>query len=142
MITEKLQNLFHAYIQAFAEKNLAKVRTCYHLPCTLTTPDKTVLVNEESEFISEFKDIFELLSQEKITGFKASNASFQALGDDLYLANIHWQFLQGQERVFTEFTAHYYVRENNTKVAIFNVNSVDSNQSLSLANPLTLNKES
>lgn len=142
MITESLQTLFLSYMSAFAEKNLAKVRTCYHLPCILTTPDKTLFVEDESAFIKEFKGIFDLLSAENITGFKASNASYQLLGDDLYLVNIDWQFLQKNEQVFTEFTAQYQVREQSSKLAVYSVQSVDSSQSLSLANPLTLNKES
>ena len=65
MLTDKIETLFNQYINAFSAYDIEQVRACYHLPCTLHTPDKVVLIENDADFDQEFSSIF--------NGLKAAN---------------------------------------------------------------------
>ena len=75
MMNNKIVELFKRYTEAFNQYNLEQVSECYSTPCTLTTPDKFVLLNDLAEFSAEFSDIFSQLKAAKTKTFKISKAS-------------------------------------------------------------------
>jgi len=141
LISSIITQLYRQYIESFSRLDINAVKQCYVLPCTLSTPDKVVLLDNESTFEQEFSDIFNMLKQENITGFKTSNASFSQINDNLVVVNVDWQFLQQANNLFTEFTAIYHLTKCNDEFKIATVISQDINQAISLEHSLTINVE-
>lgn len=129
-----IEKLFQRYLEAFHQQNMADTRKCYQLPCTLHTPDKVVLIENDKVFEQEFLDIFTVLSHAKITRFVALKASFSVLSDNLMLACIDWQFIDSDDTVFTDFSAFYHLALNDGQWQIFNVVSQELSQSIILDN--------
>ncbi len=117
------------------------VRSCYLLPCTLSTPDKVVLLNDEMSFKNEFLQIFSLLKSENISAFKVSNASFDEIAENLVVAAIDWQFLDQANNLFTEFTAIYHLTKVAKNFKIINIISQDISQSIELSQSLSIDQE-
>lgn len=141
LISSSLAQLYRHYIESFSRLDISAVKQCYVLPCTLSTPDKVVLLDNEETFEKEFSDIFNVLKQEDINGFKTSNASFSQINENLVVVSIDWQFLQGANNLFTEFTAIYHLTKLNDEFKIANVISQDISQAISLEYSLTINVE-
>lgn len=137
-IQPELEQLFQRYLKAFDQQNIAATQQCYQLPCTLHTPDKVLLIEDDSAFEREFLDIFTVLSQAKITRFIALNASFSELSDNLILACVDWQFIGPNDEVFTDFSAFYHLAFNAGQWQIFNVVSQELNQSVELNTPFDI----
>ncbi|NMP31352.1 hypothetical protein HII17_07245 [Thalassotalea sp. M1531] len=137
----QLTHLFSSYIGAFASLDVNATKLCYRIPCILSTPDKTLLITTDAEFEQEFSEIFSFLSQNTITGFKASNASYQSFGPEQILVSIDWQFLDKNESVIADFCAVYQLTQQANQFKISHVSSIGLEQSLSLENQLTLNVE-
>lgn len=129
-----IEKLFQRYLEAFHQQNMADTRKCYQLPCTLHTPDKVVLIENDKVFEQEFLDIFTVLSHAKITRFVALKASFSVLSDNLMLVCIDWQFIDSDDTVFTDFSAFYHLALNDGQWQIFNVVSQELSQSIILDN--------
>ena len=129
-----IEKLFQRYLEAFHQQNMADTRKCYQLPCTLHTPDKVVLIENDKVFEQEFLDIFTVLSHAKIARFVALKASFSVLSDNLMLACIDWQFIDSDDTVFTDFSAFYHLALNDGQWQIFNVVSQELSQSIILDN--------
>lgn len=136
--TAKIISLFRGYITAFKAYKLNDVIACYHLPCTLHTPDKVVLLNNIQESQQEFNDIFSQLKQAKTTNIIATNASYSVITDNVLLVSVDWAFFDEQENIFADFCAVYHLLLIDNEWKIFNVVSHELSNSLSLNFPINL----
>ncbi|AAZ24083.1 MULTISPECIES: hypothetical protein [Colwellia] len=132
----KLQDLFKRYQSAFIDYDIDEVSRCYHLPCTLNTPDKIILLSSPSDCLQEFGTIFTQLREAKTSDIIAKKASFEQVSEQLYLVCIDWDFIDGQGQVFADFTAIYHVLDSEGALKIVNVISHELDSSLSLTEPL------
>lgn len=135
---QQLTRFYQDYIQAFAIANVSAVADCYQLPCVLSTPEKLLLLDSEESFREEFNGIFAMLSEHNITGFKASNASYQHINNALTLVKIDWRFYDQDNQLFSEFTAIYHLSYRQEIYRIVNVISHDMCQIADLSHELTL----
>ena len=133
----KLQQLFKSYQNAFLQYDLEGVSVCYHLPCTLNTPDKIVLLSKQSDCEEEFGTIFSQLKEAKTSNIIAKKASFEQVSKQLYLVCIDWDFIDEQGQVFADFTAIYHVLNNEGTLKIINVISHELDSSLTLTESLS-----
>lgn len=138
MNTLIIESLFHQYIAAFKQQNIAKILACYQLPCTLHTPDKAVLIRDEGDFEREFTDIFAVLSHANIKTFNSAKASFSEIHSDLILACIDWQFFTQDGELFTDFSAFYHIALIKKQWKIVNVVSQELSQSVQLSTPIDI----
>ena len=136
MTASKLQNLFKQYQTAFLTYDIEAVISCYHLPCTLNTPDKIVLLLNESDCHDEFSEIFTQLKSVATSNVVAKKSSFMKMSEKLYLVCINWDFLDGQGQVFADFAAIYHVIDIDGTFKIMNVISHELENSLTLTEPL------
>lgn len=132
----RLEKLFHTYLEAFLNYDTQRVRQCYLLPCTLSTPDKMLVINNSHEFDNEFGAIFEQLKVANIKQIIATNASYVCLANNLMLVCIDWAFVDCEGITFADFSAFYHIMEQDSQLKIVNVNSHSLSQSKQL--PLTL----
>ena len=132
----KLQELFKRYQNAFIHYDINEVSNCYHLPCTLNTPDKVVLLTSQSDCQQEFGAIFTQLKDAKTSDIIAKRASFEQISKQVYLVCIDWDFIDGQGQVFADFTAIYHVLDNDDTLRIINVISHELDSSLTLTESL------
>ena len=137
----ELNKLFSQYISAFSATDIEKVRSCYQLPCILSTPEKVLVINSEEDFEREFTQIFFMLRSNNISGFKASNASFEQVDDNIYLAHLDWQFFDDANNLFTEFAAIYHLSYQNQAYRIISVISHDIGQSPSFTHSMSIFQE-
>jgi hypothetical protein len=137
-IQQALEGLFTAYLASFKSVDIPGVQACYHLPCTLNTPEKLLYIESEADFFKEFEQIFKQLKQAAIADITASNSSYSQLSEQLFLVNIDWHFIDSQGQVFADFTAVYHILVTEQKYAIVNVVSVDLSSALSLAHPFNI----
>ena len=119
---------------------MAHLQACYHLPCTLNTPDNIVLVKNEQELISELDKIFTQLKQGNVQTVLPVSASYEVMSTNLALVSIDWHFIDNNGQLFADFCAVYHVQFTSDAVEIINVASHELSNSLSLANPLLINK--
>ena len=136
MTVIKLQNLFKQYQKAFLTYDIDEVISCYHLPCTLNTPDKIILLSNQSDCHNEFNEIFAQLKQAVTSDVVAKKASYVQISKQLYLVCIDWDFIDGQGQVFADFAAVYHVVDIDDTLKIINVISHELENSLTLAKPL------
>ena len=142
METQQIEALFDNYLAAFSAYDLDAVVACYHLPCTLHTPEKIVLVDSIDECRQEFNDIFTQLKQANTAKIIARKASYMMINDRLLLACVDWDFIDEQGEVFADFCAYYHISVVNSttqKLAIVNVVSHELVNSKSLANTFLIN---
>ncbi len=132
MNTEKIERLFINYLNYFKTYNLAGVIDCYHLPCTLNTPDKLSLLVNEQDCQDEFESIFSQLKAAKTTNVVANKASYQQISEQVFLVSIDWDFFDANQQVFTDFTALYHLLIVEDQLKIINVISHELSNSLSL----------
>ncbi len=139
-LQHQLENLFTHYIEAFKVYDMSAVRACYHLPCSLHTPDKIAYLNNEQDFSKEFEDIFIVLKHggmEKITVTAASyNVTVITLGLTLVDVCIDWAFFERDDELFADFSAYYQVLVRDEELKIVSVVSHALENSVALANPL------
>ncbi|MDP7592673.1 MAG: hypothetical protein QF552_08265 [Litorilituus sp.] len=109
MLKQKLEVLFGQYLNAFERYDLDKVCDCYHLPCTLNTPDKIVLINDVKQCEQEFSAIFTQLAQANTDKIIARKASYMHLNENLVIACIDWDFVDDKAQVFADFSAFYHI---------------------------------
>ncbi len=109
MIKEQLQQLFRRYLNAFKAYDIDSVVNCYHIPCTLNTPDNIVLVNSAMDCQQEFNNIFIQLKQNCTSNIIAQKLSYQQVTDNVYMVCIDWEFLDGNKQVFADFSAIYHM---------------------------------
>lgn len=135
---KKLITLFSKYLEGFKQFDLVSVVQCYHLPCTLATPDNLVLINNTTECEQEFNNIFTQLKQNCTSDIVAKKLSFQPVTDNLALVCIDWDFLDEKRQVFADFSAIYHVVEVEDELKIIQVVSHDLTNSLSLKTTFNL----
>ena len=139
LLANTMVAFFNQYSHAFASYDIAAIKHCYQLPCTLSTPEQVLLLADEQSVDKAFNDIFRQLSANKVVAFKILNSSYQQITTELYLVNIDWQFLSKPdktEQLFTEFTAIYHLIKKEHKFTIVNVISQDISQGLKLNHEL------
>ena len=137
MTTQQIETLFNKYLAAFKSYDLDSVIACHHLPCTLHTPDKIVLVNSIDDCKQEFNDIFTQLKQANTAKIVAQKSSYMTINTGLLLVCIEWDFIDEQDQVFTDFCAYYHVSVlsgDKQELAIVNVVSHELVNALPLAN--------
>jgi len=134
----RIQQLFESYKRAFIDYDINGVIDCYHLPCTLNTPDKVALLVDQDDFQNEFSAIFKQLQDANTSNIIAQQASFQQVSEQVYLVCIDWDFIDEQGQVFADFTAIYHVLDVDKGLKIVNVASHDLSNSLTLAQTMTL----
>ena len=132
----RLQQLFKQYQNAFINYELDNVSRCYHLPCTLNTPDKIVLLSNEIDCQKEFSAIFTQLRQANTRDITVQKASFSEVSKQLYLVCIEWDFIDEKGSTFADFAAIYHVLDTGEALKIINVVSHELESSLTLAKPL------
>jgi len=133
----KLQQLFKNYQNAFRQYDFDGVVSCYHLPCTLNTPDKIVLLSTPADCQQEFAAIFTQLKEASTSAITAKRASFEQISEQLYLVCIDWDFIDGQGQVFADFAAIYHVLDTGEALKIVNVVSHELESSLTLTESFT-----
>jgi len=136
--TKKIVSLFNGYLDAFKSYDLGKVASCYHLPCTLHTPDKAVLLKDANSCLHEFSDIFTQLQQAKTSDIIARRASYSLITDNLLFASVDWEFIDDQGEIFADFCAIYHLISIDNELKIINVVSHDLSNSISLDYPFML----
>jgi len=136
--TKKITTLFKNYLSAFKAYDLNKVVACYHLPCTLNTPDKVVLLTSIDACRQEFANIFAQLKGANISEIIARKASYALITENLLLASIDWEFIDEQGEMFADFCAIYHLTLVENELKIINVVSHDLSNSLTLTNMLKL----
>ncbi|REL29892.1 hypothetical protein [Thalassotalea euphylliae] len=134
----QLATFYQNYIHAFSTAIITAVAKCYQLPCVLSTPDKVLVLDGEQSFNQEFSGIFAMLAEHNITGFKASNASYQHINEAISLVKIDWRFYDQANNLFSEFSAIYHLSYQQEAYRIINVISHDMCQLADLAHELTL----
>ena len=141
-VEQQLIALFKQYIKAFNNYNMQDVLDCYHLPCTLHTPEKIAYLSNEAQFEQEFIDIFTVLKHANITKIVASKASYQYCQEHSIDICIDWLFYDNNNELFTDFTAFYHIANNGSYAEsigkIVSVVSHEIENSIELAQPFTL----
>lgn len=66
-ILKQIKNLFISYQQAFKRYDIKAVEACYQIPCTLTTPDDFILVNNKLEFTEQLLKFLGNYNRQKLT---------------------------------------------------------------------------
>lgn len=138
VLKQKIEKLFIAYQQAFKSYDVEKVKGCYQTPCTLTTADKVIVINDQSSFEKEFNEIFAQLKSASTKDFAVTKASYQKLNESLILACIDWAFINENEEVFADFSAFYHIADQQGQLSIVNVMSHPLEQSAELAYKLSI----
>ncbi len=138
MLTLAIENLFNDYLIAFKNYNLDNVVKCYHLPCTLNTPDKVLFLTSIDACRQEFTDIFAQLKEANTSKIIAHKASYALITEDLLLASIDWAFIDEQGEIFADFCAIYHLALVENELKIINVVSHDLSNSLTLAHEFKL----
>ena len=128
ILKQKIEQLFTQYLAAFQAYDLDKVCAFYHLPCTLNTPDRIVLLTDASQCRQEFSDIFDQLKQASTSKIIAQKASYMQISDSLLLACVDWDFLDGNNEVFADFSAFYHIN------IVSNHSAEATNQALKIMN--------
>lgn len=139
--TQQIETLFDHYLTAFSEYDLDAVVACYHIPCTLHTPDKMVLVNNVDDCRQALNEIFTQLKQANTAKIVARKASYTSINDNLLLACVDWDFIDEQGQVFADFCAYYHISiidSPEQKLSIVNVVSHELSNSLSLTNMFSI----
>jgi hypothetical protein len=131
-ITNKLERLFKGYQDAFIGYDIDKLSACYHLPCTLNTPEQITLLNSSDDFKNEFETIFSQLKEGNISSVVVKNSTYSQMTEQLYLVCIDWDFIDEQGEIFADFAAIYHVIDVNGELKIVNVTSHDLECTLTL----------
>ena len=138
MSAEKLSCLFNQYVTAFKHYDLSQVSACYHLPCTLHTPDKVILLTELQQCKQVFGDIFSQLQQAKTSDIIVKKASYSRVTSEVLLVSIEWDFIDSQGAVFADFCATYHLIQIKDELKIISVVSHDLSSAIVLAHKFSL----
>ena len=131
-IATKLAQLFERYQNAFIAYDIDVLSDCYHLPCTLNTPEQITLLKNKADCKKEFESIFSQLKDGNINQIIAKQASYEQVSEQLYLVCIDWDFIDTEDEIFADFAAIYHVLVNDNSLQIVNVTSHDLECSLTL----------
>ena len=142
MLSQRIQTLFDQYITGFKNTDLRQVKACYHLPCTLNTPDKIVFIETEQALSQEFENIFTQLKQAKTTNIIGHHASYSVLSPQLILVCVDWDFIDSNGETFADFSAFYHIIDLDGHLKIINVVSHELEQSKVLQHTFELTEKS
>jgi hypothetical protein len=138
MLEQALIKLFKDYISAFEQYNFTAAQACYHLPCTLHTPDKIAYLSDSESFDKEFEEIFIVLEHAKTKKIIPTAASFNNSVNSSVDVCVDWAFIDDKGEVFADFTAFYHVIKIADQFKIVSVVSHDLSNSVELEFPLML----
>lgn len=138
MLEQALIKLFKDYIKAFEHYSLEAALACYHLPCTLHTPDKIAYLANIEAFNHEFEQIFTVLKQAKTQRIIPTSASYNNAANSSIDVCIDWAFVDSNDEIFADFSAFFHVITLNGQLKIVSVVSHDLTNSVELAMPLPL----
>ncbi len=138
MIENQLREIFQRYLNAFKHYDLNAAVACYHLPCTLSTPDNLVIINNENECKQEFNRIFTQLKANYTHDIIAKKLCYQQVTDNIYLVCIDWDFIDESQQIFADFAAIYHLEIVAGELKIINVSSHELANSLELTKDLHL----
>ncbi len=138
MLEQALIKLFKDYISAFEQYNFTAARACYHLPCTLHTPDKIAYLSDSESFDKEFEEIFVVLKHAKTKKIIPTAASFNNSANSSVDICVDWAFIDDNDEIFADFTAFFHVIKIADKFKIVSVVSHDLTNSIELEFSLTL----
>ena len=138
MLEQALIKLFKDYISAFEQYNFTAARACYHLPCTLHTPDKIAYLSDSESFDKEFEEIFIVLKHAKTKKIMPSAARFNNSANSSVDICVDWAFIDDNDEIFADFTAFFHVIKIAEQFKIVSVVSHDLTNSIELEFPLTL----
>ena len=143
MLTETIQKSLNRLQKGFYHFDLVMVMDCYHLPCTLNTPEKISVINTQAELKSEINRIFEQLRHECFARFELNNTSYMQLTENLSFATINWKFFDKSNQIFSEFSAFYHLSVKDKKLKIINATShqICNEQNLSIPFALSVENE-
>ena len=137
----QLKQFIQRYIACFAEYDLTTLQRFYQLPCTLSTPDKLVLVASTNDFEEEFSQIFAQLKEAQTAAFSFNEISFTQVSDSMIILGGHWRFKNAAQEPFAEFFACYHLIKKNDKLTIVNVMSHQVENAITFAEKLVLEQE-
>jgi hypothetical protein len=138
MLEQALIELFKDYISAFEQYNFSAARACYHLPCTLHTPDKIAYLSGRESFDKEFEEIFIVLKHANTKKIIPTAASYNNSANSSVDICVDWAFIDDKDEVFADFTAFFHVIKIAEQFKIVSVVSHDLTNSVELEFPLTL----
>ncbi|MBA6302541.1 hypothetical protein [Colwellia sp. MB02u-14] len=138
MLERALIKLFKDYISAFEDCNLAAARACYHLPCTLHTPDKIAYLVDSETFNQEFENIFTVLKHANTQKIVPTIASYNQSANGSVDICIDWAFIDNDDEIYADFTAFFHIVKIAEAFKIVSVVSHDLTNSVELAIPLVL----
>lgn len=138
MTKSALVNLFQRYLKAFKCYDLSTIKQCYHLPCTLHTPDKVAYLANESDFEQEILQIFTVLQQAKVSEIKITKATYSESLNDAVDVCIDWVFIDENGEVFADFCAFYHLTKVIQKFKITSVVSHELTNSVELAENISV----
>lgn len=127
-VEQQLNDLFTRYIEAFSQYDMDAALSCYHLPCTLHTPEKIAYLVNDEKFKQEFIDIFTILKHANISRIVADKASYQHCNKSALDVCIDWLFYDENDELFTDFTAFYHIANDEGSESIGKIVSVVSHE--------------
>lgn len=136
-----LQSFIQGYLKCFKHYDIKALQNFYHLPCTLSTPDKLVQVTTNEKFEQEFLQIFTQLKQANTAQFRFSNISYTKVSNTFITLGGHWIFINDQQETFAEFFACYHLLKENDNIKIVNVISHEVENTVTFAEELVLEQE-
>jgi len=138
MMNQQLVSLFKEYLSAFERYNIAALKQCYSLPCSLHTPDKIVYLSTEFDFEQEFIDIFTVLQHAKTQNIRITKATYSESINGSIDVCIDWAFINNENEVFADFCAFYHVVAFEKKLKIISVVSHELSNSVELSSNLSV----
>lgn len=140
-MNNKLQSFIQGYLECFKHYDIKTLQKYYCLPCTLSTPDKLVLVTTNEKFEQEFLQIFTQLKQANTVEFRFSNISYTKVNNEFITLGGHWVFINDQQETFAEFFACYHLLKENDNIKIVNVISHEVENTVTFTEKLVLEQE-
>jgi len=76
--------------EVFPKFDLAAFRTCFHMPCQLTTPDAVIAITDDDTFTQVFGGMMATLRDQGLTRSEVERMHVRLLGETTALASIVW----------------------------------------------------
>jgi hypothetical protein len=138
VLTSKIEQFFNVFIDGFKTNDIKKLQACYHLPCTLNTPEYIDVITNNEQLSIYFQVIFSQLEQEQFSHVNITNTHYTVMANDFILACVDWSFIDNAGIVFSNFSAFYHLSWKNEQLTIMNATSHNSENSQKLAIPFQL----
>ncbi len=136
MNSQSLAVFFSQYLKAFERNDIATLAKSYQLPCTLSTPDNIMVLDNQQQLESVLSTIMQQLAQADVCDIKVLQASCTEVTESIVLACVDWSFVDGKQQVFADFSAFYHLVNAGEHYKIISVSSQELSQSAKLAEPL------